>query len=87
MISGRDQRLAAFAGALPPLAGDRRLPYENPKLSAMAVAQMDGKSFAAALERALMRSRSSVPALAAPQVEHPAEELKGNFPMRRRNLR
>jgi len=41
----------------------------------------------AGLERALMRSRSSVPALAAPQVEHPAEELKGNFPMRRRNLR
>ena len=33
------------------------LPYENPKLSATAIATMDGGSFAEALERAIARSQ------------------------------
>jgi hypothetical protein len=61
--------------------------YENPKLSAVMSAQMDQRSFAAALERAIMRSKSPPPVAALPAPEHPASELKGNFPMRRRNLR
>jgi hypothetical protein len=61
--------------------------YQEPKLTAVAIGHMDGTSFAQALERAIMRSKSPPPpaALLAPQ--HPASELKGNFPMRRRNLR
>jgi hypothetical protein len=31
------------------------LPFENPKLSATAIATMDGKSFAEALERVALR--------------------------------
>jgi hypothetical protein len=34
------------------------LPYESPKLSAVAVAALSGNSFAAALDRAIARSRS-----------------------------
>ena len=63
--------------------------YEEPKLSAVAVGHMDGTSFAQALERCLARSAATYlpkPALPAPE-QHPASELKGNFPMRRRNLR
>jgi hypothetical protein len=70
-------------------AAKELLPYENPKLSAVMSAQMDQKSFAAQLERALARSSAPYvpkPAL-APSEQHPASELKGNFPMRRRNLR
>ena len=37
------------------------LPYETPKLSATAVATMDGKSFADALERAILRSQQPPP--------------------------
>jgi len=49
---------------------------------------MDGTSFAAALERAIERSKQPPPPAALPPPEqHPASELKGNFPMRRRNLR
>ena len=52
------------------------LPYENPKLSATAIATMDGKSFAEALDRAIQRSRSPL-ALSAPAViEHDPLELK-----------
>jgi len=59
------------------------LPFENPKLSAMAVTRMDDKSFAAALDRAIERSQSplvmnALPAPEAPQ--HPASELKGVMP-------
>jgi len=50
---------------------------------------MDGTSFAAALERCLARSAATYapkPALLpAPPEQHPASELKGNFPMRRRS--
>ena len=49
---------------------------------------LDGTSFAQALERAILRSQQPPPkaALLAPE-QHPASELKGNFPVRRRNLR
>ena len=43
------------------------LPYENPKLSATAIATMDGKSFADALERAINRSRGEAPMLPSPE--------------------
>jgi len=70
-------------------AAKELLPYENIKLTVAAQAHMDGNSFAQALERALARSAAPYvpkPALPAPE-QHPASELKGNFPMRRRNLR
>src|SRR5215469_6157875 len=60
---------------------------EEPRLSAVAVGHMDGTSFAQALERAIMRSKSPPPLAALPAPQHPASELKGNFPVRRRNLR
>ena len=63
--------------------------YEEPRLSAVAVGHMDQSSFAAALERAIERSKQPPPPAAllpAPE-QHPASELKGNFPVRRRNLR
>ena len=68
-------------------AAKELLPYENPKLTAVMTSQMDQSSFAAALERAILRSKSPPPVAALPAPEHPASELKGNFPMRRRNLR
>jgi hypothetical protein len=49
------------------------LPYENPKLSAVAVASMSGESFAGALDRAITRSRS-VPTIEAKAVEPPQAE-------------
>src|SRR6516162_2154670 len=52
------------------------LPYETPKLSATAIATMDGKSFAEALDRAIERSKSP-PMLNAPTTELvDATELK-----------
>ena len=61
--------------------------HEEPRLSAVAVGHMDGTSFAAALERAILRSKSPPPPAALPAPQHPASELKGNFPVRRRYLR
>src|SRR6516225_8547576 len=61
--------------------------YQEPRLSAVAVGHMDGTSFAQALERAILRSKSPPPVAALPAPQHPASELKGNFPVRRRNLR
>ena len=58
------------------------LPYENPKLSATAIATMDGNSFAEALERAITRSKQPVPLPAPKTIEHeqlPAEVLKKPF--------
>src|SRR5262249_17332219 len=52
------------------------LPYETPKLSATAIATMDGKSFAEALERAIERSQSPTPLLNGPVEELPATTLK-----------
>jgi hypothetical protein len=37
------------------------LPYENPRVSAIAVTNMSGQSFADALERAILRSKSPPP--------------------------
>jgi hypothetical protein len=51
-------------------------PYLRPKLSATAIATMDGKSFAEALERCLERSRSPVPRLNGPVEPLPPEDLK-----------
>jgi hypothetical protein len=47
------------------------LPYENPRLSATAIATMDGKSFAEALERCIERSQQGVPLLNGPVAELP----------------
>jgi hypothetical protein len=54
------------------------LPYETPKLSATAIATMDGKSFAEALDRCIERSKSP-PRLNGPVEELPASELKKPF--------
>jgi hypothetical protein len=61
------------------------LPFEVPKLSATAIATMDGQSFAEALDRAI--SRSQGPLLLNSPPELPAAELKGPFPNYRNNLR
>jgi hypothetical protein len=61
--------------------------YQEPRLSAVAVGHMDGTSFAQALERCIARSKGPPPPAALPAPQHPASELKGNFPMRRRNPR
>jgi hypothetical protein len=45
------------------------LPFEVPKLSATAIASMDEKSFAAALDRAIERSKSP-PQLNGPRLSH-----------------
>jgi hypothetical protein len=62
------------------------LPYENPKLSATAIATMDGQSFADALERCIARSQSP-PQLNGPVQELPAQELKKPFSNYRNNYR
>ena len=59
------------------------LPLENPKLSATAIATMDGRSFAEALERAIERSKGP-PLLNGPVEQLPASELKKPFPTYRR---
>ena len=48
------------------------LPFENPKLSAVAVASMNGNDFASALDRAI--ARSSVKLIEAEAVETPQAE-------------
>src|SRR6516164_4168944 len=54
------------------------LPYIAPKLSATAIATMDGKTFAEALDRAIERSNG--PLLLNSRVEElPASELKKPF--------
>jgi hypothetical protein len=62
--------------------------YQEPRLSAVAVGHMDGTSFAQALERAIERSKQPPPKAALlPPPQHSADEVKGPFVMRRRNLR
>ena len=51
------------------------LPFENPKVSAVAISHMNGQDFASALERAIERSRGPL-RLNAPVIEHNASELK-----------
>jgi hypothetical protein len=55
------------------------LPYENPKLSATAIATMDGKSFAEALDRCIERSKQSLPLLNSHIEQLPASEMKKPF--------
>jgi hypothetical protein len=57
------------------------LPYETPKLSASAIAMIDGKTFAEQLDRCIERSRSPLQ-LNGNQHEElvPASELKRPFP-------
>jgi hypothetical protein len=50
------------------------LPYENPKLSAVAHGHFEGKDFATQLERAIERSKQPVPLLDSPT--ELASELK-----------
>jgi hypothetical protein len=53
------------------------LPFEVPKLSATAIATMDERSFAAALDRCIERSKSPPPMPNAPTIELvDATELK-----------
>ena len=70
-------------------AAKELLPYETPKLTAVAIGHMDGSSFAAALGRAIERSKRTSPPPAAllPPPEHSADELKKPFTLRRRNFR
>jgi hypothetical protein len=62
--------------------------YRHAQLRAIAISQMDQNSFAAALERAIERSKQPPPKAALlPPPQHSADEVKGPFVMRRRNLR
>src|SRR5262249_38663536 len=54
------------------------LQYEHPKLSATAIATMDGKTFAEALDRCIERSKGP-PRLNGPVEPLPASELKKPF--------
>jgi hypothetical protein len=68
------------------------LPFENPKVSAVAISHMDGQDFASALDRCI--ARSGIKPLPPPKViearpveQLPAEELKGPMPHYRNNFR
>src|SRR5262249_48219123 len=67
------------------------LPYIAPKLSATAIASMDGQSFAEALDRCI--ERSGIKPLPPPKVieatveQIPAETMKKPFPQYRNNFR
>jgi hypothetical protein len=61
--------------------------YQEPKLSAVAVGHLDQSSFAAALDRAILRSQGSAPKALPPPEQHPASELTKPFVLRRRNFR
>jgi hypothetical protein len=63
------------------------LPFENPKLSATAIATMDGQSFAEALDRCIARSHGPLILNGPSPPELPAEELKKPFPNYRNNFR
>jgi len=69
-------------------AAEKCLEFEEPKVSAVAVGHFDGKDFATQLEKAIARSKQPPPPAALmPPEQHPAGEVKGPFPLRRRNLR
>ena len=63
------------------------LPFEVPKLSATAIATMDGQSFAEALDRAISRSKQPALLNGPAPPELPAEELKRPMPHDRDNFR
>jgi hypothetical protein len=54
------------------------LPYENPKVSAVAISHMNSQDFASALDRAIERSKQPTPLMlnAPAPPELPASELK-----------
>jgi hypothetical protein len=64
------------------------LPYEVPKLSAVAHGHFDGTDFATQLERAIERSRQPLPLPPPKVIEHEppvsAEEMKAPFQRYRR---
>ncbi|MFY9839153.1 MAG: hypothetical protein WAK55_22285 [Xanthobacteraceae bacterium] len=60
------------------------LPYETPKLSATAIATMDGLTFAEALERCIERSKAPPPLLNGPVEPLPASEMKAPMARYRR---
>jgi hypothetical protein len=53
------------------------LPFETPKLTAVASAEFDGRTFAELLDRAIERSHGMRLIEAMPVEQHNAEELKG----------
>ena len=63
------------------------LPYETPKLSATAIATMDGKDFAAALDRTIERGQQPVPLLNGSIEQLPASELRKPISNYRNNYR
>src|SRR6516165_5128704 len=52
------------------------LPFENPKVSAVAISHMNGQDFATALERAIQRSKSPLALNAPAVIEHDPSEMK-----------
>ena len=54
------------------------LPYENPRVAAIAISNMNSQSFAEALDRCIARSNSP-PRLNGPVEPLPASELKKPF--------
>ena len=68
-------------------AAIKAIEVETPKTSAVAIATMDGQTFAQALERAIERSKSPVPLLNGPSPELPADTLKRPFSNYRNNYR
>ena len=61
-------------------AAKELLPYENPKLTAVAIGHMDQSGFAAALERAIERSKSPPPLLNGPVEQLPPSAATKPFP-------
>jgi hypothetical protein len=69
------------------------LPYENPKVSAVAISHMNSEDFATALDRCIERSGKKPLPLPPPKVINatveplPAEKLKGPFAQYKNNYR
>jgi hypothetical protein len=61
--------------------------YEEAKLTAVAIGHLDQNSFAAALDRAIARSKAPYVPLALPSPQHSPDEVRRPFTRMRRNLR